>query len=227
MPRGNRSDCRTNPGGSLLYPVELSTIWEDWRPRPGPTGSSFPAMQPSARKAGFAAELAEARLLRRQWFLAQGFAAETAGGMVFSDEMLDALRRQELLRVASQLSSELEMPFREAGQGDTIEGVYRRAVDLVSGRHTLIERSWDFTLAPWRRALERQVGKTVSGLVRADGVNWTAGRGRPSPGISSYSTSLGAVLTSWTGTEQSFRFDAHSVSFLKEGCCASGSVSTG
>lgn len=67
------------------------------------------------------------------------------------------------------------------------------AVDLVSGRHTLIERSWDFTLVPWRPALERQVGKTVSGLVRADGVNWTAGRGRPSPVISSYSMFLGAV----------------------------------
>jgi hypothetical protein len=137
-----------------------------------------------AREAGFGAELAEARVLRRQWLLAQGFAAETAGGVVFSNGMLDALRRRELLRVASQLSSELEMPFREARQGDKIEGVYRRAVDLVSGRHALIERSRDFTLVPWRSALERQVGKTVSGLVRADGVNWTVGRGRPSPTIS-------------------------------------------
>ncbi|PZQ51797.1 MAG: conjugal transfer protein TraI [Novosphingobium pentaromativorans] len=150
-----------------------------WIDRELVSGNAAPA-----REAGFGAELAEARVLRRQWLFAQGFAAEAAGGMVFSDDMLNALRRRELLRVASQLSSELEMPFREARQGDKIEGVYRRAVDLVSGRHALIERSRDFTLVPWRPALERQVGKTVSGLVRADGVNWTVGRGRPSPGIS-------------------------------------------
>ncbi len=137
-----------------------------------------------AREAGFGAELAEARVLRRQWLLAQGFAAEGEGGMVFSEDMLEGLRRRELLRIATQLSSELEMPFREARQGEKIEGIYRRSVELVSGRHALIERSRDFTLVPWWPALERQVGKSVSGLVRAEGVNWTIGRGRTSPGIS-------------------------------------------
>lgn len=139
---------------------------------------------PPAREAGFGAELGEARVLRRQWLLAQGFAAEGEGGMVFSEGMLEALRRRELLRVGAQLSGDLDMSFREARQGEKIEGIYRRSVELVSGRHALIERSRDFTLVPWRPALERHVGKSVSGLVRADGVNWTIGRGRPSPGIS-------------------------------------------
>ncbi|WP_369818207.1 DUF3363 domain-containing protein [Novosphingobium sp. ST904] len=54
----------------------------------------------------------------------------------------------------------------------------------MSGKHALIERSRDFTLVPWRPSLEKQVGKTVSGLMRTDGINWTIGRGRGGPGIS-------------------------------------------
>jgi type IV secretory pathway VirD2 relaxase len=138
----------------------------------------------TAREAGFGAELAEARALRRQWLLAQGFAAEGEGGMVFSEGMLEALRRRELFRVGAHLSGDLDMAFREARQGEKIEGIYRRSVELVSGRHALIERSRDFTLVPWRPALERHVGKSVSGLVRAEGVNWAIGRGRTSQGIS-------------------------------------------
>ncbi|WP_395335110.1 relaxase/mobilization nuclease RlxS [Novosphingobium sp. BL-8H] len=137
-----------------------------------------------ARATGFGQELGEARRLRRQWLFAQGLATEQGGRTVFADGMLDALRRRELLRVASDLESEFSRPYREARQGERIEGIVRRSVDLVSGRHAVIERSRDFTLVPWRSSLEKQVGKKVSGLMRGDGVNWTIGRGRGGPGIS-------------------------------------------
>jgi hypothetical protein len=60
----------------------------------------------------------------------------------------------------------------------------RRSVEMASGRHALIERSRDFMLVPWRPVLERQVGKSVSGVLRGDGINWTLGRGRSGPVIS-------------------------------------------
>lgn len=141
------------------------------------------APQP-AREAGFGKELSDARDRRRQWLLAQGFAEECQGRTVFVDGMMDALRRRELLRVSGGLEEELGRPYREANHGERIEGVYRRSVDLVSGKHALIERSRDFTLVPWRPTLEKQVSKTVSGLMRTDGINWTIGRGRGGPGIS-------------------------------------------
>ncbi|WP_395398194.1 relaxase/mobilization nuclease RlxS [Novosphingobium sp. BL-8A] len=137
-----------------------------------------------ARKAGFGQELCDARNRRRQWLLARGLADEVQGRTVFADGMMDALRRRELLRVAAGLEDEFGRPYREARQGEPIEGVYRRAVDLVSGKHALIERSRDFTLVPWRPALEKQVGKSVSGLMRTGGINWTIGRGRGGPGFS-------------------------------------------
>jgi hypothetical protein len=44
-----------------------------------------------------------------------------------------------------------------------IEGIYRRHVDLASGRFAVIEKSREFTLVLWRPVLERNLGKSVSG----------------------------------------------------------------
>jgi type IV secretory pathway VirD2 relaxase len=136
------------------------------------------------RDAGFGHDLRDAHARRRQWLVAQGFAEETGSGTTFPSGMIAALQRRELLRVAEQLSEDLKLPFRETAEGGRVEGVYRRSVDLVSGRFALIERSRDFTLVPWRPALEKQVGKAVSGLMRSDGINWSVGRGRSGPTIS-------------------------------------------
>ncbi|PZU58169.1 relaxase/mobilization nuclease RlxS [Sphingomonas sp. VDB2] len=136
------------------------------------------------RDAGFGHDLRDAQARRRQWLVAQGFAEETGASTKFSNGMIAALRRRELLRVAGQFADEVKMPFREAAEGARIEGVYRRSVDLVSGRFAVIERARDFTLVPWRPALERQVGKSVSGLMRGDGISWSIGRGRSGPTIS-------------------------------------------
>jgi len=135
------------------------------------------------REAGFGQAVREAQRQRRQWLIAQGLAEARADGTAFAPGLLDTLRRRELLRVASRLSDELALPFREAETGARVEGIYRRPVDLVSGRYALLERSRDFTLVPWRPVLDRHVGRTVSGLVRGDGISWTIGRGRSGPTI--------------------------------------------
>ncbi|API57889.1 conjugal transfer protein TraI [Tardibacter chloracetimidivorans] len=136
------------------------------------------------RDAGFGHDVRDAQARRRQWLVAQGFAEEASGGTTFPNGMIATLQRRELLRVAGQLADELKMPFGEAVEGTRIDGVYRRSVDLVSGRFALIERARDFTLVPWRPVLERQVGKSVAGLMRGDGISWSIGRGRSGPGIS-------------------------------------------
>lgn len=72
----------------------------------------------------------------------------------------------------------------EAASDEPVQGRLVRAVELTSGRHALIERSRDFTLVPWRPVLERQIGKTVSGIARERGISWTFGRQRGGPSIS-------------------------------------------
>ena len=136
------------------------------------------------RDAGFGQDIREAQVRRRQWLIAQGFADETDGGVSYRPGMIATLQRRELLRAAGQLSDELNLPFVEAEPGARIDGIYRRPIDLASGRLALIEKSREFTLVPWRPVLDRHVGKSVSGILRGDGVSWTIGRGRGGPTIS-------------------------------------------
>jgi type IV secretory pathway VirD2 relaxase len=137
-----------------------------------------------ARDTGFGRDVREAEVRRRQWLVEQDLGVERDGQLRMSANALDQLRRRELLRVADRLTNELGRDFTEARAGEPIEGVLRRSVEMVSGRHALIERAHDFTLVPWRPALERQIGKPVSGIMRETGVSWTIGRERGGPSIS-------------------------------------------
>lgn len=135
--------------------------------------------------AGFGMEMKAALTQRRQWLMAQGLGTKSELGLWKpSPNMLDTLRRRELLRVAGQLSGELGLNFVESRNGDRIEGIVKRHVDLAQGRFALIEKSREFTLVPWRDVLEKQIGKQVGGIMRESGVSWTIGRGRGGPTIS-------------------------------------------
>jgi len=136
------------------------------------------------RDAGFGHDVRDAQARRRQWLITQGFAEETDGRIAYRAGMIAALQRRELLRVGAQLSREMGMPFTETEPGVNVSGIYRRPIDTMSGRFALVEKSREFTLVPWRPVLDRQVGKTVSGIMRSDGISWSFGRGRSGPGIS-------------------------------------------
>lgn len=85
--------------------------------------------------------------------------------------------------MGKRLSEELGKPFEEARQGDRIDGVFRRRIDLASGRFALIEKSREFSLVPWRPVLDRHIGKSVVGEFRKGGVSWRIGRGRSGPAV--------------------------------------------
>jgi type IV secretory pathway VirD2 relaxase len=135
------------------------------------------------RDAGFGRDAREAQARRRQWLIAEGLAREDQDRVVYRANLLATLRRRELARVGGQLSEELGLGYVETRPGDRVEGVYRRPVELASGRFALIEKSREFTLVPWRPVLERYLGQPVAGLARGDAINWTIGRGRGGPSV--------------------------------------------
>lgn len=136
------------------------------------------------RDAGFGREARSAVAVRRQWLVEQQLAVSDGEAVKLHTNALAVLQRRELLRVAGQLSGELGKPFAEVRIGDAIEGRLARKVDLVSGKFAVIEKSREFTLLPWRPALEKQLGNQLGGIMRADGINWRFGRGRAGPEIS-------------------------------------------
>jgi hypothetical protein len=97
--------------------------------------------------------------------------------------MLALLRRRELARTGAQLSGELGLRYVEMDGYERIESIYRRRLELASGRFALIEKSREFTLVPWRPVLERNLGREVSDIARGDAISWTLGRQWGGPSI--------------------------------------------
>jgi hypothetical protein len=136
------------------------------------------------REAGFGQETRNALTQRRQWLMEQGLASESQGNVVYRANLLRILRERELQKVGGQLASELGLPYAPQEPRGRIEGVYRRRVDLASGRFAAIENAREFTLVPWRPVLERNLGQHVSGVAKSDGgISWNIGRQR-GPSIS-------------------------------------------
>ena len=136
------------------------------------------------RDSGFGREVREALQRRRQWLIEQDLAHIEQGQIVYRAGLLAELRRRDLARAGSVLTGEIGVPYAETKAGSRIDGVYRRHVDLASGRFALIEKSREFTLVPWRPVLERNLGKPVAGIMRGETISWTLGRRRSGPSIS-------------------------------------------
>ena len=136
------------------------------------------------RDAGFGRQARQALALRRQWLIDQGLARQEQDQVIYRAGLLTRLQRRDLIVAAEGLARETGLTFSETRPGQRIEGAYRRAVDLASGRFAVVERSRDFTLVPWKPVLEGREGHVVSGVLREAGVNWTIGRGRQGPSIS-------------------------------------------
>ena len=136
------------------------------------------------RDSGFGREVRQALAQRRQWLLEQGLASEQQGSIIYRANLIRILRERELQKVSGQLAGQLGLHYVAQEPGRKIEGIYRRRVDLISGRYAVIERSQEFTLVPWRPVLERNLGQHVAGIAKGDGaISWTLGRQR-GPSIS-------------------------------------------
>jgi hypothetical protein len=109
---------------------------------------------------------------------AEGLARRHGGGLVFARDLLRQLRGRELADTAAQVSGQTGLALRRPAPGDRVEGVYRRRIDLASGRFAMIEGALGFELVPWRPELDRRLGREVSGVMGEGGrIDWAIGRG--------------------------------------------------
>jgi type IV secretory pathway VirD2 relaxase len=137
------------------------------------------------RDAGFGRDVRAALAMRAQWLIEQGLAERTDNSVRLRQNALLLLEGRELATASQNLAAELGKRSSAAQTGEPIEGHVTRRVQLISGTYALIERSQDFTLVPWRPALERKLGRTVSATVRSGGsIDWTFGRQRSGREIS-------------------------------------------
>ena len=143
------------------------------------------AREPAALSdSGFGAEVRQAMDARAGHLVEQGFAERHGQRITFTRNLIDTLRRRELEALGEKLAADTGQAFNRAGGGEYVAGAYRQRLTLASGRFAMIEvMSGDgglgFQLVPWTPALEKHLGRHVSGVVRGDGgIDWSFGRNR-------------------------------------------------
>lgn len=124
---------------------------------------------------GFGAELKDALGARRRWLLAQGLAEDVDGAFRVDRRALASLQRDAVAMEGARLEKRLGKSFIEPVEGERFSGVYLHPFDLASGRYALVERSKEFTLLPWREAIEARRGLEISAVLRRGGVAWDIG----------------------------------------------------
>jgi type IV secretory pathway VirD2 relaxase len=127
---------------------------------------------------GYGGEVRQALAWRRAWLVEQGLLEDTSPGRRLSRRAIADLRRRELLRVGCGLERELRRSFAAPEDGERVEGRYVRAERSGLGKLAVIERARDFTLVPWREALERRRGRMVSGVLKGESISWDFTRRR-------------------------------------------------
>jgi hypothetical protein len=125
---------------------------------------------------GFGSDVERAKTMRRAFLFKSGILKSTTAQLTAAH--LTELERRDLAGAGKALSQELGKPFAASPDSGRVKGIYAQSVDRPSGKYAVIERAKDFTLLPWRDVLERQRGKSVSGLMRGKAISWSFGRGR-------------------------------------------------
>lgn len=148
---------------------------------PGATWLDHRLMERGAGVAdgGFGAEVRRAMDARTDHLAKEGLARRFGERTVFERGMLDTLRKRELDSVGAKIAGETGLAYRPVASGEKIAGVVRQRLALASGRFAMIDDGLGFQLVPWASTLEQQLGRQVSGVVRAGGgIDWTLGRKR-------------------------------------------------
>lgn len=133
---------------------------------------------PPTAVGGFADEVIRAGEQRTDHLVARGLAERRNGTVRFARALLETLKARELSGVIADVTARTGMVHRPLAEGDPVAGVYRRRLDLASGRFAMIDDGAAFSLVPWRAPLERHLGRSVSGLVGpGDDIVWRPTRG--------------------------------------------------
>ena len=128
---------------------------------------------------GFGAEVRNAMEMRIDHLAEESLARRQGQRVAFARDLLATLRQRELEDAAAKLSVETGLAYQPAAEGEHVSGVYRQRVTLASGRFAMIDDGLGFQLVPWRPALEKELGRQVSGVLTPGGsVDWNFGKRR-------------------------------------------------
>jgi len=125
---------------------------------------------------GFGAKLQQARRLRRQFLMEQGY--NVSQGKRLDQSVLDDLETRDLASAGKAYGKSSYRDYVPAEGSGRVRGKYVGVINRPSGKYAVLEKSLEFTLVPWRENMERQLGRELSGELRAGSFSWSLARGR-------------------------------------------------
>ena len=134
--------------------------------------------EPEPSASGFGAEVRSALAARQEVLIEDGLATRRAQRVVPANNLLSTLRDREISKAAEVISAETGLEYRAVKEGDGVSGIYRRSVQLASGRFAMVGDGFGFSLVPWKPVIEPRLGQTVAGVVRGASVSWELSRQR-------------------------------------------------
>ena len=127
---------------------------------------------------GFGAQVHEALQSRVDFLVEQGLAERRGHRIVFERNLLSTLRDRELVTAGAAIRRETGLIHRQLHDAEHMNGIYRRSIQLASGRFAMLDDGKSFSLVPWRPVLEKRMGQHVAVIVRGQSVSWEFGRRR-------------------------------------------------
>jgi hypothetical protein len=103
---------------------------------------------------------------RAEHLVAQGLAHRQGPHIVPAPGLLATLRHRELDTAGARLAAETGLAYTPPAGGEKIAGTYRKRLALTSGRFAMIDNGVGFALVPWTPALEKHLGRRVSGVAK-------------------------------------------------------------
>ena len=134
--------------------------------------------EPAPAASGFGAEVRSALAARQEVLVEDGLATRRAQRVVLANNLLSTLRDREVSKAGETISAEAGLEYRALKDGDNVSGIYRRSVQLESGRFAMVGDGFGFSLVPWKPVIEQRLGQGVAGVVRGASVSWDLARQR-------------------------------------------------
>jgi len=125
---------------------------------------------------GFGVQVRDALQGRVNFLVEQGLAERRGSRVVLARNLLSTLRNQELAAAGKVIQQETGLAHRPLRDGERANGIYRRSVQLASGRFAMLDDGMGFSLVPWRPVVEQRLGQQISAIVRGASVTWELGR---------------------------------------------------
>lgn len=127
---------------------------------------------------GFGAETRQARQQRMSFLIEEGFAERQGASVKLHPNLLARLREREVSEIGAALAADRGLEFKPVNRGQRVAGVYKKSLQLNSGKFAMLDDGAGLTLVPWRPIMDRKLGQQITGVVHAAGISWDIGKQR-------------------------------------------------